>query len=162
MKALSLLFALLLLSAVLLPTTARTRTTQTGLHANVPVAVIAPDSTDLDSSPTSVSSDAVTVRGFAKRASDSKESFLLTNNLTHRISAVRMLLRYSALDGTIIHERKVTIPVTLAPGETQLVSCRSFDTQRLYYYHAGPKPRKSATPFDVAYRLTGYDIPVGD
>ena len=54
------------------------------------------------------------------------------------------------------------MPVKLLPGETQLVSIKSFDVQRLFYYYAGPQPRKSATPFQVAYRLTGYDIQVGN
>ena len=46
-------------------------------------------------------------------------------------------------------------------GETQLVAVRSFDVQRLFYYYGGPQPRKVATPFKVAFRLLGYDIPVG-
>ena len=54
------------------------------------------------------------------------------------------------------------ITVSLKPGETKLVSIKSFDVQRLFYYYAGPQPRKSATPFQVAFRLTGYDIPVGN
>ena len=86
---------------------------------------------------------------------------MVTNNTHHPISAVRLLLRYSSTGGAIIHERKVTLPVTLKPGGTQMVDVRSFDIQRLYYYHAGPKPRKQATPFTVSYWLLGYDIPVG-
>ena len=54
------------------------------------------------------------------------------------------------------------MPVSLKPGESKLVSVKTFDVQRLFYYYAGPKPRKQATPFKVAFRLTGYDIPVGN
>ena len=50
----------------------------------------------------------------------------------------------------------------LKPGETKLVSVKSFDVQRLFYFYAGPQPRKQATPFKVAFRLVGYDVPVGD
>ena len=53
------------------------------------------------------------------------------------------------------------VTVSLKPGETQLVAVRSFDVQRLFYYYGGPRPRKVATPFKVAFRLLGYDIPVG-
>jgi hypothetical protein len=109
-----------------------------------------------------VDPNAVTLKGFNKRASESKESFFITNNTSHRMSAVRLLLRYTTMNGELLTQRSVTVPVSLKPGETKLVSVKSFDVQRLFYYYAGPQPRKQATPFKVAYRLTGYDIPVGN
>ena len=143
---------------------ARTRTTRKNLQSlEVPVAVmdaadgLLPDSLDTDIDP-----NAVTLKGYSKRASDSKESFFITNNTTHRMSAVRLLLRYTTMNGEMLTQRAVTVPVSLKPGETKLVSIKSFDIQRLFYYYAGPQPRKSATPFQVAFRLTGYDIPVGN
>jgi len=143
---------------------ARTRTTRKNLQSlEVPVAVmdaadgLLPDSLDTDIDP-----NAVTLKGYSKRASDSKESFFITNNTSHRMSAVRLLLRYSTMNGEMLTQRQVTVPVSLKPGETKLVSIKSFDVQRLFYYYAGPQPRKSATPFRVAFRLTGYDIPVGN
>lgn len=143
-----------------LPLHARTRTTHGRLTTNTVAVEVLPASA-ADSLPVGVSADAVSLRGFNKRASDAKESFFITNNLKHRISAVRLLMRYTTAGGEMLHERTVTIPVTLNAGDTQLVSIKSFDIQRLFYYFAGPKPRKSATPFKVAYRLLGYDIPVG-
>lgn len=138
---------------------ARTRTTQRNLTTDaVPVQRI---ETVVSDSIADVNPDAVTLRGYSKRASDSKESFFITNHLNHRISAVRLLMRYTTLDGAMLHERTVTVPVTLNAGATQLVSIKSFDVQRLFYYYGGPKPRKSATPFKVATRLLGYDIPIG-
>ena len=143
---------------------ARTRTTRKNLQSlEVPVAVmdaadgLLPDSLDTDIDP-----NAVTLKGYSKRASDSKESFFITNNTKHRMSAVRLLLRYTTMSGEMLTQRTVTVPVSLKPGETKLVSVKTFDVQRLFYYYAGPKPRKAATPFQVAFRLTGYDIPVGN
>ena len=143
---------------------ARTRTTRKNLQSlEVPVAVLEPgdgllpDSLDADIDP-----NAVTLKGYSKRASDSKESFFITNNTKHRMSAVRLLLRYSTMNGEMLNQRTVTVPVSLKPGETKLVSIKTFDVQRLFYYYAGPKPRKQATPFKVAFRLTGYDIPIGN
>ena len=75
---------------------------------------------------------------------------------------MRLLLRYSTMDGNVLHERRVVVPVDLKPGETKLVSVKTFDVQHVFYYYGSGKPRKSATPFKVAYRLTGYDIPVGN
>ena len=142
----------------------RTRTTQSQIRGTAlivqPLQLQPADST-WRADDAGVDQAAITIRGFAKRAGDTKESFMVTNNTHPPISAVRLLLRYSSTGGAIIHERKVTLPVTLKPGGTQMVDVRSFDTQRLYYYHAGPKPRKQATPFTVSYWLLGYDIPVG-
>ncbi len=138
---------------------ARVRTT----HKQLSTTGVAMERIDTAPSDTATTVDpaAVTLKGYSKRASDSKESFLVTNNLSHRISAIRLLMRYTTLGGEMIHERTVTIPVSLKPGETQMVSVKTFDVQRTFYYYAGPKPRKTATPFKVAVRLVGYDLPVG-
>ena len=157
----SLLLALLCVSTLELD--ARTRTTRKNLRSNqVPVAVIEASDDLLPDSLVAVDPNAVTLKGFNKRASESKESFFITNNTSHRMSAVRLLLRYTTMNGELLTQRSVTVPVSLKPGETKLVSVKSFDVQRLFYYYAGPQPRKQATPFKVAYRLTGYDIPVGN
>ncbi len=157
----SLLLAILCVSTLELD--ARTRTTRKNLRSNqVPVAVIEASDDLLPDSLTAVDPNAVTLKGFNKRASESKESFFITNNTSHRMSAVRLLLRYTTMNGELLTQRSVTVPVSLKPGETKLVSVKSFDVQRLFYYYAGPQPRKQATPFKVAYRLTGYDIPVGN
>ena len=142
---------------------ARTRTTQKQLHSAA--AVVKPlELTEVDSVDivAGVDPDGIVMKGFSKRASDSKESFFLTSRLRHRISSVRLLLRYSTMDGNVLHERRVVVPVDLKPGETKLVSVKTFDVQHVFYYYGSGKPRKSATPFKVAYRLTGYDIPVGN
>ncbi len=142
---------------------ARTRTTRKNLQS-LEVPVVALESNDglLPDSLVDIDPNAVTLKGYSKRASDSKESFFITNNTAHRMSAVRLLLRYTTMNGEMLTQRAVTVPVSLKPGETKLVSIKSFDIQRLFYYYAGPQPRKSATPFQVAFRLTGYDIPVGN
>ena len=142
---------------------ARVRTTRSNLKSlEVPVAPLEADDSLLPDSLSQLDPDAVTLKGFSKRASDSKESFFITNNTVHRMSAVRLLLRYTTMSGELLTQRTVNIPVSLKPGETKLVSVKSFDVQRLFYYYAGPQPRKQATPFKVAFRLTGYDIPVGN
>jgi len=142
---------------------ARTRTTRKNLRSTqVPVVELAAADGLLPDSLAAIDPNAVTIKGYSKRASDSKESFFVTNNTNHRMSAIRLLLRYSTMTGEMLTQRSVTVPVSLKPGETRLVSVKSFDVQRLFYYYAGPQPRKQATPFQVAYRLTGYDIPVGN
>ena len=156
-----LLTAILLIATLSLGTAARTRTTQRGLTSSQsPVTRIDADSTA--AYPDAVDQNAVILRGYTKRASDSRESFLITNNTSTRMSHVRLRFRYSALDGATLHERDVTVEVNLKPGETRLVSITSWDKQRMFYYHGGPQPRKAATPYSIAFALLGYDIPVGN
>ena len=157
------LLLLLMISLCASTIDARTRTTRKNLRSvEVPVVVLESSDGLLPDSLAGVDPDAVTLKGFSKRASDSKESFFITNNTSHRMSAVRLLLRYTTMDGEMLTQRQVNVPVNLKPGETKLVNIKSFDVQRLFYYYAGPQPRKQATPFKVAFRLTGYDIPVGN
>lgn len=117
---------------------------------------------DADTLPSSVDPDAISIKGYTKKASDSKESFFVTNHTNRPISQLRLRMRYTTTQGEPLHERVATVNVTLGVGETRLVSVRSWDTQRRFYYYAGTKPRKSATPYKVAYRLIGYSIPIGD
>lgn len=147
--------------AVVAVATARTRTTQSQLKNNSQVIEEIPEGTIPDSLIQDIEPNAVTLKGYSKRASDSRESFFVTNNTNHRISHVRLLMRYMQMNGEMLHERIATVEVDLKPKETRLVSIKTFDVQRMFYYYAGPKPRKNATPFKVAFRLVGYDIPVG-
>lgn len=153
---------LILLAAVSgIAVQARTRTTQSQLKNNSQLVEQIPDAWVPDSLLRDLEPNAVTLKGYSKKASDSRESFFVTNNTNHRISHVRLLMRYSQLNGEMLHERTATVEVDLKPHETRLVTIKTFDVQRLFYYYAGPKPRKAATPFKVAFRLIGYDIPVG-
>ncbi len=155
------LLILLLVLEVAAAGNARTRTTQVQLKNNSQLVEQIPDAAVPDSLLRELEPNAVTLKGYSKKASDSRESFFVTNNTNHRISHIRLLMRYSQLNGEMLHERTATVEVDLRPGETRLVAIKTFDVQRLFYYYAGPKPRKAATPFKVAFRLVGYDIPVG-
>ena len=158
----TLLLALVLIALCASTMDARTKTTRKNLRSlEVPVAVMESDDGLLPDSLDGVDPNAVSLKGYSKRASDAKESFFITNNTKQRMSAVRLLLRYTTMQGEMLTQRTVTVPVSLKPGETKLVEVKSFDMQRLFYYYAGPQPRKQATPFKVAFRLTGYDVPVG-
>ena len=141
---------------------ARIKTTQYQLKSDSQLVEQMPDAQVPDSLLRDIEPGAVTLKGYSKKASDSRESFFVTNNTSHRISHIRLLMRYSQMNGEMLHERTVTVEVDLKPGETRLVAIKTFDIQRLFYYYAGPKPRKAATPFKVAFRLVGYSIPVGN
>ena len=66
---------------------ARTRTTQKSLrNASAIVEALPLDSVAVAES--GINPNAVTLRGYSKRASDSKESFFITNNTAHSITSV--------------------------------------------------------------------------
>lgn len=148
--------------ACLTAANARTKTTRTGLtNESQLVERIATATGVNNDSNNAIEQGSITLRGFNKKASDSKESFFVTNNRNHAISHPRLTLRYLTTDGQLMHERQVELPVRLEPGQTRLVEVKTFDVQRMFYYYSGPKPRKRATPFKVQFSLVGYDIPVG-
>ena len=118
--------------------------------------------TDADSVPEGVNPNAISIKGYTKKASDSKEAFFVTNRTDRTISQIKLRLRYSTLTGEQLHERVATVNVTLRAGETRLVTIKSWDIQRQFYYYAGAKPRKKSSPYKVAYRLIGYSLPIGE
>lgn len=153
--------AILICALALCGANARTKTSTHKLTSSEQL-VVERIVTDTDSLPGRVNPDAISIKGYTKKASDSKETFFVTNHTSRPISQLRLRLRYTTTQGEPLHERVATVNVTLAAGETRLVSVRSWDMQRRFYYYAGTKPRKSATPYKVAYRLIGYSIPIGE
>lgn len=109
---------------------ARTRTTQSQLKNNSLLVEQIPDVAVPDSLLHDLEPNAVTLKGYSKKASDSRESFFVTNNTKHRISHIRLLMRYSLMNGEMLHERTATVEVDLRPGETRLVAIKTFDVQR--------------------------------
>ena len=104
----------------------------------------------------------ITLRGYSKRPTDTKESVMVTNNTPYTVAAVHLHLTYRTMAGEVFNERDVTVRVPpLEPGKTVVTEFRSFDTHHEFYYYGSGKPRKTATPYDVSYTLLGYDITIG-
>ncbi|UKI43839.1 MAG: hypothetical protein L6U16_12885 [Porphyromonadaceae bacterium] len=119
--------------------------------------------TDADSVPEGVNPNAISIKGYTKKRERQQGGvFFVTNRTDRTISQIKLRLRYSTLTGEQLHERVATVNVTLRAGETRLVTIKSWDIQRQFYYYAGAKPRKKASPYKVAYRLIGYSLPIGE
>lgn len=104
---------------------------------------------------------AVSMHGYAKRLGDSKESFILRNEThNYRISRVLLKLLYTTADGSLLHAREELIDCDIAPGMTQMVAIKSFDTSKIYYYYTMPPKRASGTPYRIRYDVLRYDIVV--
>lgn len=104
---------------------------------------------------------AVSMHGYTKRLGDSKESFILRNEThNYRISRVLLKLLYTTADGSLLHAREELVDCDIAPGMTQMVAIKSFDTSKIYYYYTMPPKRASGTPYRIRYDVLRYDIVV--
>lgn len=104
---------------------------------------------------------AVSLHGYAKRLSDSKESFILRNETrNYHISRVLLKLQYTTEQGRVIHSREELVECDIAPGMTQMIALGSFDVSKIYYYYTTPPRRASGTPYRIKYDILRYDIVV--
>lgn len=102
--------------------------------------------------------NAFSVKGFDKPVSELREIFFVTNNTTLHISRLQFKLRYTDINGNMLHERTELIDCDIPKGATRQLTIQSFDRQRSFYYYLSKKPKKQATPFKVALQLLRYDV----
>ena len=104
---------------------------------------------------------AVGLYGYTKRLNDAKESFVLRNE-THNYHISRVVLKfiYTTEAGEALHSREETIECDLMPGEARMLSVKSFDVSKMYYYYTMPPKRASGVPYRVQYDLLRYDVVV--
>lgn len=113
-----------------------------------PDAVQRPDTIELSGTET------VSLSGYDKPLQATRETFCATNNTSRHIAALILEITYTDLAGRQIHRRRATVPADIPPGETRLVSFRSWDVNHTFFYRLGPRPRKSGvTPYDVSARI---------
>lgn len=93
---------------------------------------------------------------FDKPASSAYETFQVTNTTDRTLKAVGLFLEYRTLDGAQLHKRYVRLDCNVPAGESRMLSVRSFDKQKSYYFKGSSKPRKRATPFDVIFDPVAY------
>lgn len=104
---------------------------------------------------------AVSMYGYAKRLSDARETFVLRNETgRYRISRVLVRLVYSTQDGEPFHTREELVECDLMPGASRMVSLKSFDTAKTYYYYMYPPVRAKGIPYMVRYDVLRYDVVV--
>lgn len=104
--------------------------------------------------------DRITFSGYSKTLNDANETFFVTNETPFHISRLCVKFTYSTPDGTMIHEEFHDINCDIPAAATRQISVRSFDRQHNFYYHLGKKPKRSATPYKVAYTLLSYDVKI--
>lgn len=101
----------------------------------------------------------ISIKGFEKRATDTKETMLVTNNTTFDISRIKVRFRYTNYEtGELLHQRDEWLDCEIPAGATRSVDIASFDRHRRFYYYLSPRSRRQATPFAVAVKILRYDI----
>jgi len=151
---------LIIILATLIATSASAKTvktTRTNLKPkseSVKLSTVKSDLTVIDS----VSTDSVEVRGFDKPLYSVKETFLVTNKLSRRISSITLTINYIDIADRVFNSRTVTVDCGIPSGTTRQLSIKSFDTQKSYYYIRSRRPRAQSTPFQVAITVDSVTL----
>ncbi len=103
--------------------------------------------------------DSIRFSGYDKKVSASRESFHISNGTKDTINSITLNIDYLSLDGHQLHSRKVKVETELPPGETRKADIKSWDIQKTFYYYRSQKPRSSATPYKIKFRLEEVIIP---
>lgn len=99
----------------------------------------------------SVSPDSVVIDRYDKPLRSLRETFFVTNHYSDTVVSLRLMLRYDAVDGTMLHSRRATISCDVPPGETRQLYLTAWDRQFTYYYdNTRIRPRSAkAVPYTV-------------
>ncbi|MDE5797235.1 MAG: hypothetical protein K2H75_08985 [Muribaculaceae bacterium] len=98
----------------------------------------------------------ITFSGYDKEPQANVESFFITNNTDRVLKSLTLVIYYRTLDGRPLHSRRVTVEPDTSPGTTVRVNIKTWDRQHTFYYHRGNRPRKKATPYEVAFHVESF------
>lgn len=92
--------------------------------------------------------------GYEKTLRSSTESFFVSNHSDSIVSHLSFMITYLDMKGRTLDSRTVETDIDLQPHATRRVDIRSWDRQKVFYYHLSPVPRTAtATPYRVDIRL---------
>ncbi|MGM9827949.1 MAG: hypothetical protein ACI30O_07125 [Muribaculaceae bacterium] len=94
----------------------------------------------------------VVFTGYEKPLRSTKETVLLhLNEDAPDVKRVIFDIEYLDLSGKVLHKRTVDLPVEVRPGGTRMCVFKSWDVNKVFYYHINKPPRTSAqgTPYSI-------------
>lgn len=118
------------------------------------VKTVTRDSTDANSHIIS----SVTLSGYNKPAASARETLFLTNASDRTLTSIALTISYRTMQGIEIHRRSVAIDCMVPPGQTRLAEYPSWDRQHTFYYYRSERPRKKATPYEVAIDIDSLTV----
>ena len=128
------------------------RTTRKGLKVK---PVVTTDSVAKCSTDTLLNADThiIAISGYDKPLNSHKETFFATNKSNKTVKTIGITLNYFDRKNRQLHSATTTIDCSIPPGETRLLSIKSWDKQNSFYYHLSAKPRRQATPYSVTHTI---------
>ena len=99
-----------------------------------------------------------TVTGYEKPLRSTRETLMLHAAAdAPAINAILLILDYSDMSGRQLHSRTLAVPTDVAAGQTRMLTFRSWDVNKVFYYHLNRPPRTSAqgTPYAVRVTVVG-------
>lgn len=149
-------FLSLIITASFTASYAKTDTLRKGLSATTQIELIE----RLGNKDTGTYADSIVFSGYNKSLNDSYETFYVTNNTPFDISRLIIRFSYTNIKGEVLHEEEYDIQCLIPAGTTRQLSVRTWDKQHNHYYYKSRKPRRSAVPYHVKYKLLRYDVAI--
>lgn len=129
------------------------RTTRRNLKT-VPPSTVKAATAAYDTIATAADSTAITFSGYEKTLRSTKESFFATNRTDSAITNLNIVITYKDMKGRTLDCRKVSVDIEIPTGETRRIDIRSWDRQKVFYYHLSSPPKAAqATPYRIKIAL---------
>lgn len=157
MKRISIVFCVLLCLVYVVNSSERVNSTRKNLQSSVIMETVV--DTIIVEDVTVFCENAVSMRGYSKRISDMKETFMLTNNTNLYLSQVELCIRYRDVEGVLLHERTEYIPCDLPPYSSRQLSIKTFDEGRKFHYIKN-KSGKGTVAYEIEMRLLSYSVKI--
>lgn len=101
------------------------------------------------------STASISLAGYDKPNSATRETFFVTNNLRgdSLLLWFEVELTYTDMAGRMLHKRVVAKSCSIPSGETRLIEVSSWDRNNNFHYHRSTPPlRRASSPYRVASR----------
>lgn len=95
----------------------------------------------------------IRITGYEKPLQASRETVFLRNDSQSFLESIQLEITYKTIDGKELHKRTITLSAQIQPDERRMLTFKSWDINRLFYYHLNvPNTSKQATPYTVTIR----------
>lgn len=94
----------------------------------------------------------IVITGYEKPLRSTKETVMIhLNEGAPDVRHVIFDIEYNDLDGKQLHKRTVELPIDITPGGTRMYIFKSWDVNKVFYYHLNTPPRTTAqgTPYTI-------------
>lgn len=92
----------------------------------------------------------VQITGYEKPREASRETFFVRNLTDRYIDGIELEITYFTTGGEELHRRTIDVAAQLPAGERRMLSIKSWDVNRMFYYHINvPNTSRQATPYRV-------------